>query len=174
MWGWMCCERNQSGRHRAWPGLLAAALALILTGCAPGEGPFLQVHVCLNSMSEIEDFKAEIREIALLNGMEYGDRSLGAAMELEAIRTGEFPEPDAVDPDASVNIAAWSSDGRRVSAGNSFLPSNQFAVGFGHGADREASTLFADRVVERLRERWRVTAVANNAGVVAMDCESAD
>jgi hypothetical protein len=138
--------------------------ACFISGCAPGERPFRIVQVCLGSDGGVAALREELRAIAAVEGMEFGDRSQEMAQELDSLGQGELAQPP-------LNAAIWRQGGPSASAVNPGMPSGQAALGFAKRGDPDAARAFSDRVVSRIRSRWRTEEVPDGEGARGMrDC----
>lgn len=146
--------------------ILAAAGAL--SGCAPGKPPFLLAQVCLGSAAEVTAFKQEVQSIARTERMTHVDNSGPTGRDLKAIQADETAN---IDTERVIDIDISRPDGVGMSAGNLGLPGFQVAVGFSEGLDPGGAREFASRVINRLKNRWRVEIVPNGRGAFGMrDC----
>ena len=131
---------------------LAVLSGMLLMACAPGQRPFRQVQVCLNSPQEIPAFKSEMRALARANGMEFGDRSSQAEAEAERIQA---VRPDAEVARPTIVISGRRQDGVSFGATNFAAAPTQIVIGFQLGRD-EAGREFSNTVSATLARRWRV------------------
>jgi hypothetical protein len=135
--------------------LLAAALTV---SCVEGKRPFTIVTVCLQNQHDVSEFLREMREEAERSGMTFTDGSARTARDmvaLDARRTGEFV----------LNVGVEHPRGYGLMAGD-LRSGYQVAVGFGDdfaGRHTAEAREWADAVVRRLEERWRVETVPNPA-----------
>jgi hypothetical protein len=130
----------------------ALAVCLLLGACAPGQRPFRQIQLCLNSLEDIPAFKSQMRSLAQSNGMRFGDRSIEAQAEAERIRE---VMPDAPVTRPMILISGRRGDGVGFGASNFAEAPTQIVIGFQLGrtvAGRE----FSDSVYEALAEHWLV------------------
>jgi hypothetical protein len=128
----------------------------VIASCAEGTRPFTLVAVCLEDQQDVSEFLTELREEAERSGMTFTDGSDQTARDLVALnerRPGEFV----------MNVGVEHPHGYGLLAGD-MHSGYQVAVGFnGDAASRDSAEAraWADAVVARLRERWRVEAVPN-------------
>lgn len=139
----------------------------VLIGCAPGEGPYQQVQMCLKDDQGLTKFTDTLKRIARSEGMAFVDRGEGAKREL-----------DAVDPDGSVhalsgplvNVGIYRKDGLGLTASNAGLRTYQVVVGFGAGSSSPAEARrFSSTTIAEFSKYWRVDYVPDGFGAKKMD-----
>ncbi|MGY3265497.1 hypothetical protein ACVWZN_001570 [Lysobacter sp. HA35] len=138
---------------------LGAAI-LLFSGCVGGQGPFLQVQLCVASPGGVDHLKAELETIARNEHVRYIDGSRQTTRDLKLLS----PKPQNFHTDGRLVNVGIEADGYGLMAGNLGLNPYQIAVGF--GPDTPEARLFADRVVKRLAQRWPVTRVPSGSGVL--------
>lgn len=131
---------------------LALLSVMLLIACAPGQRPFKQVQVCLNSVQEIPAFKSEMRALAQSNGMDFYDRSSEAQVEAERIQS---VRTDAAAARHMIVISGRRQDGVSFGAGNFAAAPTQVVIGFQLGKD-EAGREFSNKVSLALARLWQI------------------
>lgn len=127
-----------------------------LASCAEGTRPFTLVAVCLEDRQDVSEFLTELREEARRSGMTLTDGSERTARDLVALdqrSSNEFV----------LNVGVKHPNGYGLMASD-MHSGYQVAVGFNGDADsRDTAEArgWAESVVARLSERWRVEPVAN-------------
>lgn len=154
-----------SMKRTAFAFLLLIIVALY--GCEQGRRPFLVVQICLGDQEGVNKFKELLQSIARMEGMAYIDGSAQTKSELEAIRGSDVDYP-------VINIAVERKDGMGLTAGDLTEPGYQVAVGFSEGSNPAEAHEFADRVVAKFNERWRVEVVPPGQGAHPLPDCSAD
>jgi len=103
--------------------------------------------------------------IAQSKGKQLIDRSADTQKELNDIgHPGEGARTRPV-----INMGILLGDGVGVTAGNLGMPGYQVAVGFSESSKPANAHRFADAVVKRLAERWRVEPVPAGTGAKGME-----
>jgi hypothetical protein len=95
----------------------------------------------------------DLKGIAGSNHMEFSDSSAATAKDLAEIG---YRGRERSDGSPVINIGVLRKDGLFVGGGNLGLPGYQVQLGFTGGPDDAESNRFAEEVVARLRQRWRV------------------
>jgi hypothetical protein len=144
---------------------LIVVISLLSWSCTPAKGPFLIVQMCLANKEGVAEFIDELKAVAAAEEMSFTDRSSDTARELQA--TG-YSSPERAGGSPVVNIGLTGKDGLGIGAGNLGLPGYQIAVGFTGTSNQAESGEFANRVVKRLEQHWRVTAVPAGMGAKPM------
>ena len=147
--------------------LLLAILGWVgaLDGCGVGQPPFVIVQVCLRNAGDLAAFTREMQLIAQSQGKQFIDRSAATQEEINALR--QPTEGARTKP--VVNMGIELGDGIGLTAGNLGLPEYQVAVGFSEGSRPVDARKFADAVMKRLAERWRVELVPAGTGAKGME-----
>lgn len=137
----------------------------LLGACGVGRYPFLQVQMCLGDAQNLEAFRREMQAIAQAQRMTFDDQSARAQSELDVVDN----EHVAHDPRGPVlELSVRTEDGWGVSAGNIGLSRYEVSLGFSEGDNPAEARRFADLVVRRLSQRWRVMRVPDDRGALPM------
>lgn len=145
--------------------LAIIALAGSLYGCGSGKRPFLIAQVCLRNAEDLSAFISEMQMIAQSEGKQLVDNSTTTQKELNA--SGHPVEGARTRP--VINMGIQRGDGVGLTVGNLGLPGYQIAVGFSEGSNRHDAHRFADEVIKRLGQRWRVESVPAGTGAKGME-----
>jgi hypothetical protein len=138
-----------------------------LQGCAQGKHPFLMVQTCLGSAQGLFEFERELRVIARLEGMRFIDGTAEATTNREALGVAFADRP-------TFFVSLRRGDGSGLMAVD-LGPDYQVAVGFSEGSSTNGARAFAERVVDRLEQRWPVRVVSEGEGAQALEnCEAYD
>ncbi len=136
-------------------------LACFLASCSQGQRPFLIAQVCLQSPADVDLFLAELQHLSISEKLESVDASKSTAQKLAVMGAGDLVKDRA---GKVVDVLLRRKDGVGVAATNVGLPGYQVAIGFSAGADDRAASLFAERIIGVIGERWRVEAASGEAG----------
>ena len=146
-----------------------AALALMLCDCEQGKRPFLMVQMCVQNNAGAAQLVGELKAVADSKGMEFTDNSAETKRGLEAIG---HPDRQRADGSPVINVGVLREDGMGIGAGNLGLPGYQVALGFSEGSDKLEARRFADEVIKRLEQHWRVETVPAGSGAMPKpDCK---
>jgi hypothetical protein len=141
------------------------ALAVSLCGCGSGKRPFLIAQVCLRNAEDLSAFTGEMQLIAQSEGKQLIDNSKTTQAELNA--AGHPVEGARTKP--VINMGIQLGDGVGLTVGNLGLPGYQVAVGFSEGSSPADANRFADAVVKKLAQRWRVESLPGGTGAKGME-----
>ncbi len=145
------------------------AVALLLTGCAPGKHPFLMVQMCLSSEQGVEAFVDELRSVAAAEKMEFVDNSRNAEQELKGVG---YAGRERTRGNRVIDVRVMRKDGMAIGATNVGLPGFQMAMGFSEGSSAVETQNFANRTLARFRKHWSMESVPSGAGAKPMaDCQ---
>lgn len=136
---------------------------VVVGGCAPGKGPFLQVQLCVHDRSGVQKFVDEMHNLAAEKSMSLVDRSSEARRDLEAM--GQISPRD---PKRILRLRVAGEKGIGVSAANFGLATYQITLSFSEGSDPLKARQFASEVIQRLRQHWNVSIVPPNRGALPM------
>lgn len=150
----------------------AAALiiaAVVLNGCTSGKHPFLMVEMCLSNAQGARVLTDELRSIASAEKLDFIDRSSETERELKTVG---YTGKERTANSRVINIGVLRRDGMGLGAGNLGLPGYQVAIGFSEGSNSIEAHQFADRVLKRLGQHWRIDTVPAGTGAKPMvDCK---
>jgi hypothetical protein len=146
--------------HQWTKALLASLIALSVTGCRGGEGPFLQVQFCLTNKAGAAEFKRVLQAIARDEGLEFGDRSAETEAELRSL--GNSIPPDVRRSFPAINVSVRKGN-VGLGGGNLGLGPDQVSIGFGGPASPEQRA-FAQRTLQRLQQTWELVRVPSDRG----------
>jgi hypothetical protein len=145
-----------------------AALAFVLCGCAQGTRPFLIVQVCVQNKDGIAQLIGELMSVAESRKMKFVDNSAVTRRDLANVG---YASRERADGSPVINIDVERDDGMGVGALNVGLPGYQVALGFSEGSDKLEARRFADEVIKRLEQHWRVETVPPGSGAMPKpDC----
>jgi len=120
-----------------------------------GKRPFLIAQVCLQNAEDLSAFTRQMQFIARSEGKTLTDHSANTQSELDML--GQPVEKSRMRP--VVNMGIERRDGSGVLVANLGLPGYQVALGFSEGSNLAAAQKFAQMVVSKLEERWRIEIV---------------
>lgn len=124
------------------------------------------VEVCLAGSSDLAAFKEEMQSISRAQGMDLIDDSANTQKGLESISN---PHVTQSMHGPLINMGANRKDGSGFMIGNLGMPANQVVIGFGEGSNPTDAHRFADDVVNKLKQRWRVETVPSGTGAKGME-----
>jgi hypothetical protein len=139
------------------------AFVLALGGCVRGKRPFLIVQLCMVDQSDVAKFKLELRAIADLERMQFVDNSANTARDLGNMN---YSGEERTNGSQVINIGVDNREGFGMTANNVGLPGYQVAIGFSEGANPTMARRFANVVVSRLEQYWRVYTVPAGQGAL--------
>jgi hypothetical protein len=134
-------------------------------GCGSGKPPFLIAQICLRRAEDLTAFTSEMQAIAQSQGKQLTDRSVATQKEFDVL--GHPVEGARTAP--AINMGFTLGDGVGLTAGNLGLPGYQVAIGFSEGSKPADAHRFADAVIKRLAQRWRVESVPPGRGATGME-----
>lgn len=146
--------------------LVISALGVCAGACGHGEGPFRQVQFCLASGAGTPQLKQALQQIAREEHMTFTDGSSQTQSDLNHMK-------DALPSSVVRSFPIINVDVRRGNVGmggtNLGLGSNQVVMGF--GPNTPEGRAFADRVIRRLQQRWKLVDVPGDRGAFPLtDC----
>jgi len=121
--------------------------------------PFLIAQVYLENAGDLSAFTRQMQLIAQSESKTLIDHSANTQQELDML--GHPVEESRMRP--VVNMGIERPDGSRVLVGNLGLPGYRVALGFYAGSNPSGAQKFAQMVVSRLEEHWRIEIVPNPA-----------
>jgi len=143
-------------------------VSVLLSACTQANPRFLLVQVCLADQAELDELIADLRSLAAAERMAFEDTSESAKRGLAAVG---HPGVERTRGSPVVEVSVYRADGMGVTAGNLGLPGYQIALGFTDGRHEGDGRLFANSVVKRLEQRWRVVTVPDDRGALPLpDC----
>jgi hypothetical protein len=138
------------------------AITSALSGCPEGKRPFKIVQLCLGNQQNLEQFTNILKSIAQSEGMTFIDGNVHTERDLNAMGV-------KIDSSAPViHLGIQRKDGMGLIAGNLDLPNYQVALGFGEGSNSLEAHRFAETVVRKMSERWRVVDVSSGRGALPL------
>jgi hypothetical protein len=161
--------RNVS--HKLLLALFAASVsACALNSCRPQEPSFLTIELCLKDLAGVVSFKREISGIARSQGLRVSDTSEQTEQDLDSIGDSQYRNSLGRPV---VNMLLKSEDDIVATIGNIGLPSGQAALFFYDETDSFDSRGFAEALVTRLKQQWRIEVVPPGEGAQGMaDCNA--
>jgi hypothetical protein len=119
------------------------------------------VQMCLANPEGVSQFIQEMKSIAKTETMDYVDGSASTQRGLEAIHSAYAERKDG---SPLIHIGVLRQDSMGVTAGSVGLPGYQVLLGFSEGSSSKDAHEFADRMINRLGQRWKVEAVPDGMG----------
>jgi len=136
---------------------IAALVVFALPGCV-GKRPSQQIQLCLHDQASSDLFVQIMKEISVVHGMKFTDRSTETNRELATLK---------VKPNYEVmNISAIRGDGVGWGAGNLGLSEFEVSIGFGEGSNPPAAREFVNAVIRALGQKWHVYHVPQDRGAL--------
>jgi hypothetical protein len=145
--------------------LVAFSIVTSMLAACGGKNSFLIVQICLGDPQNLAAFTREMQVIARSENMRFIDGSEETRDNLAAMNK-EAGLPERAGP--VIHMAVRARDSLGVTAANWGWPGYQVALGFSEGFRPRKARLFAERVVSRLEEHWRVERVPAGMGAQPM------
>jgi len=146
-----------------------AVLGVLACGCTEWKRPFLLEQMCVHDKAGVAQLIEELKAEAASRRMEFVDNSANTKRDLESV---SYPGRERADGSPVINVGIKSDDGMGATAINVGLPGYQVALGFSEGSDKLEARRFADEVIKRLEQHWRVEAVPPGSGAMPKpDCK---
>jgi hypothetical protein len=144
-------------------------VSFLLAGCALGKRPFLMVQMCLSNAKGIDEFIRELKSVAAAEKLKFVDNSGNAERELKEVG---YAGRERTGGSRVIDVRVIRNDGMGIGASNVGLPGYQVAMGFSEGSDPSEAHRFADAVIKRLEQHWRVEKVPPGTGALPKpDCK---
>jgi len=142
-------------------------VAFLVTGCAHGAHPFVQVQFCLkeNERPLLMDL---LRDVARREHMDFLDGS--AELDAVAKRQREVTGIEIARLSPNISVSQTRKDGLSASVRNVGLP-DQIFIGFSAPKELDSARGWAQSVVTRLEEHWMVVTVPDDEGATPLDCQ---
>src|SRR5262249_55131938 len=133
---------------------IALSMAGALLGCSPARRPFMIAQVCLQDVGEQGDFRSQLRSIAQSQGAVFKDDSKSIEEDLRVLNTSNTQATLKKGPVIYISIDRGHGVG--MTATNVGGPQNQVVMGFSEGSKPDEAHKFAELVIGKLKERWRI------------------
>lgn len=119
------------------------------------------VQLCLANQQGLATMESELQSVAQSEKMVFLDNSRNTK---ESLNTIGYAGNERKDGSPVISLDVGRKDGMGLGVGNLGLPNYQVAVGFSEGSDAKEARQFANRVVERLKQHWRIVVVPAGTG----------
>ena len=136
----------------------ALVVALLLSACTPGQANFLQIQFCVANPQGVALLKETLQSIARDEHMRYIDGSEATTRDLKSIN----PAGKNIHTDGRLIFVGVDADDYSLMAGN--LSLNPYDVAVGFVPDTPEARAFSERVVQRLKQHWKLKVVPKNSG----------